>query len=210
VLHPVGNLPAAVYWRRRALVLTLLLSVLGGGGWLGYAVATGHLVRTTAPAVAAASTALTPPATPSLDRVVPALAAVRTPAPYGPCPDSAIAVRVGAPAAVRAGGRATLQLVVTNTSAVPCVRPLDRALQEIVLVDAAGHRIWDSNDCAKLSGSDSRTLTPRQTVSFALAWNGRSSRAGCTGHSAALPAGRYVLRGRLDTAASPDTPLVVR
>jgi hypothetical protein len=119
-------------------------------------------------------------------------------------------VRVGAPAAVRAGAGASLQLVVTNTSAVPCVRPLDRGLQEIVLVDGAGHRIWDSNDCAKLSGSDSRTLTPGQPVSFPLAWNGRSSRPGCTGHPVAPAAGKYVLHGRLDTVASADTPLTIR
>ena len=35
VLHPVGTLPAAVYWRRRLVVLVLLLAVLGGGAWLG-------------------------------------------------------------------------------------------------------------------------------------------------------------------------------
>ena len=31
VWHPVGALPARVYWRRRLLVLALLLAVLGGG-----------------------------------------------------------------------------------------------------------------------------------------------------------------------------------
>ena len=41
MLHPVGPLPTAVYWRRRLLVLVGTLGVLGGGGWLGVAVATG-------------------------------------------------------------------------------------------------------------------------------------------------------------------------
>jgi hypothetical protein len=209
VLHPVGKLPAAVYWRRRALVLMLLLSVLGGGSWLGSALLTGGRGATVTTA-ATSRVPSTPLPTPSLERVVPAMAAVRMPAPYGPCADSAIAVRGGAPAAVPAGGRATLQLVVTNTSAVPCVRALDRGLQEIVLADAAGHRIWDSNDCADLHGHDSRTLLPGRPVSFPVAWNGRASRTGCTGQPTAPAAGKYVLRGRLDTVVSAATPLAVR
>src|SRR5947209_8177858 len=57
VLHPVGPLPAAIYWRRRALVLTLLLSVLGGGGWVGWALVTGRFDDTTATASATRSAA---------------------------------------------------------------------------------------------------------------------------------------------------------
>ena len=34
MLHPVGKLPAAVYWRRRLLLLALVVAVLGGGAWL--------------------------------------------------------------------------------------------------------------------------------------------------------------------------------
>ena len=37
VLHPVGKLPARVYWRRRRVLLGLLLSSCGGGGWIGWA-----------------------------------------------------------------------------------------------------------------------------------------------------------------------------
>src|SRR3954470_2878746 len=35
VLHPVGKLPAAVYWRRRGVLLLLVLGVLGAGAWFG-------------------------------------------------------------------------------------------------------------------------------------------------------------------------------
>ena len=43
VLHPVGPLPAGVYWRRRLVLLLVLLVVLGGGGWLGWALGTGRI-----------------------------------------------------------------------------------------------------------------------------------------------------------------------
>src|SRR3954468_1916667 len=66
VLHPVGPLPAAVYWRRRVLVLALVLSVVGGAAWLGL-----FLLRTPAgrgPVTAAATSPRTSPLPPSLDQ----------------------------------------------------------------------------------------------------------------------------------------------
>src|SRR3954470_5991816 len=112
VLHPVGPLPAAVYWRRRALVLTLLLSVLGGGGWGGWAVATGRSAEGTTTASATGSAGSTSP--PALERVVPALASVQLPtapatpvvattpaaplpAPGSPCTDDMLSLEARAP-----------------------------------------------------------------------------------------------------------------
>ena len=40
--HPVGDLPARVYWRRRLVLLVVLLAVLGGAAWLGFALITGR------------------------------------------------------------------------------------------------------------------------------------------------------------------------
>src|SRR3954466_11055068 len=78
VLHPVGPLPAAVYWRRRVLVLTLLLSVLGGGGWLTVSMLSEPSTADGAMAAAAAtSSRTTAAATPSLEQVVPAVAGVQ-------------------------------------------------------------------------------------------------------------------------------------
>src|SRR3954451_16043292 len=82
VLHPVGPLPAAVYWRRRLLVLTLLLAVLGGGGWLAAAAVPGG-AGGTATSAAAATTHVAAPddEPPALAQVVPSLANVQTPTP---------------------------------------------------------------------------------------------------------------------------------
>src|SRR4051794_4204907 len=159
VLHPVGPLPAAVYWRRRILVLTLLLSVLGGGGWVGYAVATGRFDDgTTTAATTSSATSVAPPA---LERVVPSLAGVQVPtapsstasstpaappAAGGPCTDDMIGLEVRTPGSVPVGAEPIFELVVTNTAPVACVRTLDKALQELVLLDTQGGRIWGSND----------------------------------------------------------------
>jgi hypothetical protein len=217
VLHPVGPLPALVYWRRRALVLTLLLSVLGGGGWAGWAVATGRFDDGTT-TVAATTSAV---AGPALERVVPSLAGVQIPtvaattaatssAPVvGACTDDMIAVAVHTPGSAAVGTDVTLELVVGNAAAVPCVRSFDKQLQELVLLDAAGTRIWGSNDCLPETSSDPRTLAPGEVVSFPVEWSGLTSEPTCTAPRVPPAAGAYLVRGRLDSKASADAALTI-
>jgi hypothetical protein len=228
VLHPVGSLPAAVYWRRRLLVLALLLAVLGGGGWLVVAAlsgAPGGTATTVAATTTEASAATEPPA---LEQVVPSLASVQTPTPApeppaerapaavpadptpgGPCGDDAIGLEVRAPGSAPVGGKPTFELVVTNVSPVPCVRVLDERLQEIVLLDVAGNRVWGSNDCLQGDGSDTRTLAPGESVTSQLVWGGLTSEPSCTAPRTAPEPGQYVLRGRLDTKVSPEVPFTL-
>jgi hypothetical protein len=228
VLHPVGPLPAAVYWRRRLLVLALLLAVLGGGGWLVVAAlsgAPGGTATTVAAATTEASAVTEPPA---LEQVVPSLASVQTPTPApeppaeqapaaapadptpgGPCGDDAIGLEVRAPGSAPVGGKPTFELVVTNVSPVPCVRVLDERLQEIVLLDAAGNRVWGSNDCLQGDGSDTRTLAPGESVTSPLVWGGLTSEPSCTAPRTAPEPGQYALRGRLDTKVSPEVPFTI-
>ncbi|MEX5721266.1 MucR family transcriptional regulator [Geodermatophilus maliterrae] len=226
MLHPVGPLPAAVYWRRRLLVLALLLALLGGGGWLGVALLTGSDDEA---AAAEATAASTPAGAPALDRVVPSLASVQTPtppptsapapAPAAPAPpeqeagavcrDDVLTLEVRTPGTVPAGSRPTLELVVTNTATVPCTRVLDKGLQEMVLLDAAGNRLWGSNDCFPEASSDTRTLAPGEQVAFPLVWGGLTSEPTCTAERVPVAPGQYVLRARLDTKTSPDAPLQI-
>jgi hypothetical protein len=89
---------------------------------------------------------------------------------------------------------------------VPCVRALDKGLQEIVLLDAQGHRVWGSNDCFPEASSDSRLLAPHQAVAFPIVWGGRTSARGCTAARVLPRPGAYVLRGRIGSKPSPNTP----
>jgi hypothetical protein len=228
VFHPVGPQPTAVYWRRRLLVLVGLVGVLGGGGWLGVAVATGDPQRP--PTVVAGAIGAAPTPTPALEQVLPSLAAVQvpttapatdpagpvvTPAPAGPvvggpCGDDMLAVEVRPdPASAPVGSKPTFDLVVTNVSAAACTRSLDKGLQEIVLIDGAGSRIWGSNDCFPETSSDQRTLQPGESAVFPVLWSGLSSAPGCTAARSAPGPGSYLLRGRLDTKASPDAPFTL-
>lgn len=220
MLHPVGKLPATVYWRRRLVLLGVLLVVLGGGGWGGYL-----LMTRTASAASSSTTATRPSGTPALERVVPPFSALLTPSPMaaaipsvaprppagpkpgGPCSDAMIRVAVHAPASVPVGSKPTFVLVVTNTAAVPCTRALDKGLQEMVLFDAQGHRTWGSNDCFPEASSDRRLLAPHQAVSFPIVWGGLTSTPGCKAARVRPHLGAYVLRARIAGKASPNTPL---
>ena len=226
VLHPVGPLPAGVYWRRRLVVLLLLIALLGGAGWVGWTAWTGRALDGS---VAASTTERTRTAVPRLERVVPSLASVRTPTPPtttiaaeaaspptpagptpgSPCTDDMIGLAVRAPASVAVGSKPTFELVVTNTSPVPCRRALDKGLQELVLLDGAGRRIWGSNDCFPEVGSDTRTLAPGEVVAFPILWSGLTSEPTCTVQRTPPAPGAYVLRGRLDTKVSGDAPIAL-
>jgi hypothetical protein len=217
VLHPVGPLPAAVYWRRRALVLTLLLGVLGGAGWVGVLLIGPHAPGTGVTPVAATSSRTALP-TPALERVMPALAGVLIPTtaapttakrstavPGGPCSDAMLRLEVRAPTSASAAAKPAFALVVTNVASVPCVRAVDKGLQEMVMFDTAGRRIWGSNDCSPETGRDRRTLAPGEALTFPVLWSGLTSEPTCTAPRVAPKAGTYVLRGRLDTLTGPDS-----
>ncbi|MGZ4641516.1 MAG: MucR family transcriptional regulator [Blastococcus sp.] len=221
MLHPVGNLPTAVYWRRRLVVLVVLLALLGGAAYLGY-----YLVsRNGSGATATAAATTRPSGTPALEQVVPSMRSLRTPSalpttkavpapaptsaaptPGGPCTDAMLSVTVRAPASAAVGSKPTFTLVVTNTAAVPCVRALDKGLQELVLVDSSGHRVWGSNDCFPESSSDTRTLAPHATVTFPVIWGGLTSEPTCTAARVRPKPGAYALHGRLATKASANVP----
>ncbi len=226
VLHPVGPLPAAVYWRRRLVVLAVLLAVLGGVGWLVVSLVTGP---GTSAAATGSTTSSEPTGTPALDRVVPSSAGVQTPTPQpsptapatpttpaapvqeagAPCSDDVVALEVRTPGTVPSGAAPVLELVVTNTAAVPCTRVLDQQLQEMVLLDGAGTRLWGSNDCQPETSSDTRTLAPGEQVAFPLTWSGLTSEPTCTAARVPVAPGSYVVRARLDTKTSPDAPLQI-
>ncbi|MGY2083004.1 MucR family transcriptional regulator [Blastococcus sp. SYSU DS0539] len=223
MLHPVGPLPAAVYWRRRLTVLAVLLALLAGLTWLTSRVVSGE--DEPAPTEAAATE---PAELPALERVVPPVEQIQPPStepvtapppppapeaagptPGGPCTDDMLGLAVRTPGQAAVGSKPTFELVVQNTSPVPCVRPLDKQLQELVMVDAAGARVWGSNDCFPESSSDLRTLAPGETVVFPVLWGGRTSDPSCTAERVTPPPGTYVLRGRLDTKVSGEAPLTL-
>jgi hypothetical protein len=225
-------LRARVYWRRRLVVLAVVLAVVGAG-----AGGTVLLLRGGGDGAAGAVAERTgaAPSTPALAQVVPSLTSVRTPVPPppaaelaaaaesaaaetsaapepvagGPCTDEMLTIEVRTPGSAAAGSKPVFELVVTNAAAVPCVRDLDKGLQELIMLDGGGARVWGSNDCFPEAGADVRTLAPGEVVVFPVVWGGLASTPDCADGRTPPPPGAYAIRGRLDTKSSPDAPLTL-
>jgi hypothetical protein len=212
----VGPLPAAIYWRRRAVVfVALAVMVL----IVAYACSGGQSSAGAGPA-SPTSAALTMPTSASptstpLHRTIEPTTSSPTPTPFtlphtaasGPCTDSEIALTATAsPASVGTGRTVSFTLTIKNISTRTCARDIGAGPQELTLLDATGVTVWSSNDCSNDNSSDIETLTAGKVRSFTLTWNGLRSRSGtnhptCTDATAPNP-GDYQLIARLDTLKS--------
>lgn len=191
VMHPVGPLAPATYWRRRALLLALLVvlvlvlrSCVGGD----------DPKRT-----AGAGNSPTP--THSVTRTVAPSTAPSPARPNGPvtCSDAALRLTTRTDARSYATDvRPRITLTVTNVSRSTCRRDLGgRALE--VLVYSGEDRIWSSDDCSTDTTAAVQTLKAGQVLESTVTWARTRSAKGCpTGRPEARP-GTYVVRARLGT-----------
>jgi hypothetical protein len=92
----------------------------------------------------------------------------------------------------RAGARPKLALVVTNQGRTPCVTDLsDRQIE--LRVFNGGARVWGSDDCLTVAGSNLVTLPAGQHIRREIQWSGLSSRPRCEGIRQRVGAGNYTL-----------------
>ncbi len=238
VLHPVGPLLPAVYWRRRVAVaagglvaVAAVWLVLPGGG---AGPQPGPRSAATGPTSAARSTPNSSPAPGPLAATPPAIdpgfpadgngtaaQAAAAPQPAGTgqagsagppalCPDSALTLRVTSEKPTyQIGDMPVIRLTVADVSAAPCLRDLGAAQQEILLY-ADGRRLWSSDDCYPGTGADPQVLQPGRPTTVAVVWSGLSSQPACAGTRVGVGPGRYTLVGRLGSLRSPPGWLTVR
>ena len=232
MIEPTGPLDPSVYWRRRIIalsgsVLAVVLLAVIISGWLGggsqadpQGVANKQSVVTTSgkkltsspptsgtitPAGASSSSSASPAPTPTTTTTT---GPPPPPPPPGPCPDTSVTVesRV-AQASYRVGQAPLLTLVVTNSGPVACNRDVTRKLRELQVLTADGStRLWSSADCFYDQPADVRLLQPGEQATFSIAWAGRTSSPNCAPSGALLPAGDYVVIGKLGNLTSRPTP----
>jgi len=184
--QPVGPLPAAVYWRRRAVALLVVLALVASLGWLvGRAGDDGGDVL--------AGPAPTP--SPSAGTQEPAPSP--TAAPVAPCGDDVLEVLATAEAAdVPVGTGTRLQLSVRNTGAVPCTRALGQGAVELV-VTSGDDRVWSSDDCAPGGDEGVVELAPGQVETARATWSGTRSATGCPPDQPVAQPGTYRVTARV-------------
>lgn len=211
----VGPLPAAVYWRRRAVVLVGLVLVIIAFSYAFSAV--------TAPSAGAGSATPTASASlsPSATVLRPIIGASPTPSATaftlpstgetGLCTDEEMQVTASAASPqVPFGTAVSLTIRFRNVSGRTCERDIGADVQELRVLSGET-LVWSSDDCSPNHGHNVSTFAANQEAKFTLTWAGRVSRSG-TGAvtcSAAAPApqpGVYQVVGRLaDKVSEPFT-----
>jgi hypothetical protein len=226
----VGPLPAAVYWRRRLLVLGVLLIIaLGivyaftGGPGAGNRADPGptHTPTTPASATGTPTPTATPTPTPTpftlpADEPTGAPTSAAGGDATGPCADGEIELTAAAsPPTLTTGQTATFTLVIKNISNRTCTRDIGSMPQELQLL-LDGVIAWSSDDCP--SGSPypfDQEFVPGFERSFAIPWSGYRSRTGtgepvCEQSAQTKPgAATYDLVARLGTKLSAPVQVVI-
>lgn len=187
--NPVGPQPAAVYWRRRALVGAGLLAIV--------LIVVLIIVR---PGAEALPSPTDTPTSPTTD------AAVTEPAACDPANIEVVAVTDAA--RYEAGVQPLLSLTVTNTGAEACTMPVGSDVQEY-RITSGSDLIWSSTDCQRDPVTLEWVLEPDKSVSStAFAWDRtRSSASTCDANRAEVGAAgaSYHLTVTVDGIQSKET-----
>ncbi|MFG3557907.1 hypothetical protein ACGGAQ_26360 [Micromonospora sp. NPDC047557] len=130
----------------------------------------------------------------------------------GTCTDAEISVTsVARPTSVQRGAVVDLQLKIKNTSERTCSRNVGADLQEI-FIKAGAEKVWSSDTCGKVQGSDVQSFTPGFERSYQVGWNGRDTTR-CDGAGLAAgpfaPAGAYQVFSRVGTKYSAPVKITI-
>lgn len=211
-VRPVGPLPASVYWKRRALVLIVVLPILWAlVAWLlpdDKPDAGGPVTVTTTeaqqPPTPAASprreadpkpvkstkpASSKPPAKPK-QPVKPAKPL--PPGQHPPCQAPAVSIAVGAKV-LKAGKPLAIKVTYANESAGTCQVAISPSALRLTVISGVD-RIWDSDDCKKLIPSAPLTLQKGKPRTITITWSGRRSTSGCPADADVAKAGYYVVK----------------
>jgi hypothetical protein len=203
----VGPLPASVYWRRRAVILGVVLllaltakACLSGGG-------AGDKTKKTAKKTAqtpfvAKSSSPTPTATGGQSTPTPSATTGGQPTQgtnqqSGPAVCGAAELEVTAATdakTYKVGALPKLTITVRNKSNHQCSRDLSVKAVEFRIVSGTD-RIWSSVDCPPAAGPSNVMLAPGQQQTVTQVWGGHRSSAADCANTPAAKAGYYRLLG---------------
>ncbi|MFC5925345.1 hypothetical protein [Micromonospora vulcania] len=233
----VGPLPPAVYWRRRVVVLgagllfliVLLYSCTGSNRSGGQPKAGATSTSTPSASAGPAGPVLTPQtgaptlsasADPDTSSPTAEITSNSVPPPGtaaggvddGTCTNAEISVvSVAQPTSVQRGAMVDLQLRIKNTSERTCSRDVGADVQEIFIKSGA-EKVWSSDTCGKVQGTDVQSFTPNFERSYEVGWNGRDTTRCDKSGLAAGPfpaAGTYQVFARVGTKLSEPVKLTI-
>jgi hypothetical protein len=199
VVNPVGDQPPGVYWRRRLLVLAVVLAVL-----FLVARACGAFASPADPDPAPnadavpTSTAMTA-SSPAPSATQPPTATSRptsAPTATDQCPDDVVRVTASvSDEQYPVGGPVEIRFVVRTNQDATCLRDVGAAANTVTIT-SEGRRVWSSDDCTPGGNPDVRPIARDRPFAVTVTWQGDVSRPGCTSPRPKAPAGTYEVRGR--------------
>jgi len=202
-MNPIGPQAPGVYWRRRLVVIGVLVLVFflvwflffrGGGGDGGDAGPT----PAPSPTQSATTTPTPAPTTP------PVPSPTRT---DDMCLDQDILVEASSELPIYpVGSTPTLKLTITNIGTVECRRNVGPGANEL-RIELQGQVLWSSDDCNPNDASDIISFLRGDEFTTQLMWDGRTSAAGCPPDQPLLDAGEYTVVGRNGTIESLPTAI---
>jgi hypothetical protein len=224
----VGPLPPAVYWRRRAIVLGaavvvifLIVQSCSGGDASSVGNAQGH--QSSAPGQPTPTVTIlrphtdgpppkTAPTREPANNPAPTTGAVAPPPDDGSCTDAEMLVTpVPEAATAERGSMMAIRLRIKNQSKRTCSRDVGADQQELYIKKGA-EKVWSSDTCGNVKGSDVQPFTPGFEREYRVDWNGHDV-SQCAGNLANGPvpaAGDYQVFGRLATKTSEPVKLTLR
>lgn len=168
------RLPAAVYWRRRAvvfgtpvIVLIAIIAMFSGGG--------------SKPPQASLTGQTTTPHTAPTGSQTPLVGSTKQPVnaaalPSGPCAASSIQVTPSVTAGI-AGGPINVDLALATTQTA-CTFTMSGSNVAIKIVSGT-NSLWTSQDCANVVPTGTLTLRNAAPVDVSLSWDGHQSSGSC-------------------------------
>ncbi len=225
----VGPLPPAVYWRRRALVLgvvlvlvILLVSMCGGsagkdthdrgaGGGIGVSASPTPSQSSLAPIIGGPGSDTGSGASPTASVTGSAGQTGGSGAAAGTadlCTDAEIQLTPSIQKIVGGTYPYLLTLKIRNISTRTCKRDVGAGPQEMHIVATANQVVWSSDYCQSTGGSSVRTFAPNVEASFQVPWDGHSYGPGCKVLGALAPGG-YQVVAKLDSKVSASVGFTV-
>lgn len=197
--QPVGPLPAATYWRRRAGVGAgvAVLLLVAGLAWPGGGSGPDRL-----------QARATPSASPSPRPTAGAGAAAATPTPStsagaAACPNEALEVDVTTDVPTYPqGSTAVVTIGIKNTGTTPCLRAVEAGAIDATITSGSD-RIWSSSDCPRTAELRAALLQPGQQTAVTVKWPGTRSAAGCPSGLPAPQPGTYRVTARVGDLSVP-------
>lgn len=179
------RVPPEVYWRRRFVVLAVLLLL----AWVVLQV----LERGSADQPAAEPTATTPTTVATTTAPTDGQIAVDLAAGTAACDPEKTLVTPSVRAKQHAGGPITVSMLVSTTDSKPCVLNA-KAADLLVVISANKKPVWDSSVCKSALLTGPVSVSPKWATVVQTTWSGRGSGKKCSPKEGFASAGSYVIK----------------